>query len=202
MKLVIIGGTGTIGRSVVAALSPRHEVIVGSRHSEAASVDITSLASLRALFDRVGLVDGVICTAGAVRRKPLAQLETEDFAFSLNNKLMGQVNVVRAGLERVRDSGVIVVTRGQASRLPSPGGAAISMVNAELEGFVRVAALEAPRGIRVNAVSPPWSSETLAKLNMDPKGGLPASVIAQAYVRAVETAVTGQVIEPTGNAGD
>jgi hypothetical protein len=52
------------------------------------------------------------------------------------------------------------------------------------------------RGIRVNVVSPPWVSETLSKLGMEAKGGLPASVVAQAYVRAVETPVTGQVIEP------
>ncbi len=50
--------------------------------------------------------------------------------------------------------------------------------------------------IRVNAVSPPWVSETLSKLGMDAKGGLPAALVAQAYVRAVETHSTGQVIEP------
>jgi fructose-1,6-bisphosphatase/sedoheptulose 1,7-bisphosphatase-like protein len=32
---------------------------------------------------------------------------------------------------------------------------------------------------------------------MDPKGGLPASVVAQAYVKAVEGSMTGEVIEPT-----
>jgi NAD(P)-dependent dehydrogenase (short-subunit alcohol dehydrogenase family) len=82
------------------------------------------------------------------------------------------------------------------SRSPTPGSSAISLVNAGVEAFVRAAALEAPRGIRVNVVSPPWVSETLTKLGMDPKGGLPASVVAQAYVRAVDGAVTGQVVEP------
>jgi NAD(P)-dependent dehydrogenase (short-subunit alcohol dehydrogenase family) len=138
---------------------------------------------------------------GCARRKPLEQLEDEDFAFSLQNKLMGQVNLVREGLRRVRDGGVIVVTSGQASRSPSPGSGAISLVNAGLEGFMRAAALEAPRAIAVNAVSPPWVSETLSRLGMDAEGGLPASVVARAYVRAVETPVTGQVIEPDEDAG-
>ena len=114
---------------------------------------------------------------------------------------MGQVNLVREGLRRVRDGGVIVVTSGQASRSPSPGSGAISLVNAGLEGFMRAAALEAPRAIAVNAVSPPWVSETLSRLGMDAEGGLPASVVARAYVRAVETPVTGQVIEPDEDAG-
>jgi NAD(P)-dependent dehydrogenase (short-subunit alcohol dehydrogenase family) len=197
MKLMLIGATGTIGTAVSAALSQRHEVVAVSRHTEPLRVDISSPASIRALFEAVGPIDGVICASGAARFKPLAKLDDEDFEFSLQNKLMGQVNLVREGLQRVRDGGVVVVTSGILSRLPAPGGGALSLVNAGIEAFVRAAALEAPRGIRVNVVSPPWVSETLTKLGMDPKGGLPASVVAQAYVRAVGAAVTGQVIEPS-----
>ena len=197
MKLLLIGATGTIGRAVAAALSPRHEVVAVSRHSEPMRVDISSSESVRALFAAAGPIDGVITAAGAARFKPLAQLHADDVAFSLQNKLMGQVKVVREGLQRLRDGGVIVVTSGILSRLPAPGSGAISLVNAGLEGFVRAAAIEAPRGIRVNVVSPPWVSETLTQLGMDPKGGLPASVVAQAYARAVEGRMTGQVIEPS-----
>jgi len=202
MKLLLIGASGTIGQAIATALSQRHELIGVSRHSAPAHVDISSPASIRALFAEVEPIDGVISAAGAARRKPLAQLEDDDFEFSLHNKLMGQVNLIREGVQRVRDGGVIVVTSGLMSRSPSRGSGAISLVNAGLEGFVRAAALEAPRGIRVNVVSPPWVSETLSKLGMDAKGGLPASAVAQAYVRAVETSVTGQVIEPgADNAG-
>ncbi|HEY4958383.1 MAG TPA: short chain dehydrogenase [Caldimonas sp.] len=199
MKILLIGATGTIGRAVAAALSPRHEVIAVSRHSEPLRVDISSAESVRALFAAAGPIDAVISAAGAARFKPLAQLDDEDFAFCLQNKLMGQVNVVREGLQKVRDGGVIVVTSGILSRLPAPGSGAISLVNAGLEGFVRAAAIEAPRGIRVNVVSPPWVSETLTQLGMDPKGGLPAAVVAQAYVRTVEGPITGQVVEPSAN---
>lgn len=196
MKLLLIGATGTIGQAIAAALSQRHEVVAASRNSGEARVDITDPSSIGTLFEKVGPVDGVISAAGAARRKPIAQMQDEDFEFSLHNKLMGQVNVVREGLQRVRDGGVIVVTSGQASRSPYPGSGIISLVNAGLEGFARAAALEAPRGIRVNAVSPPSVAETLSKLGLDATGGLPASLVAQAYVRAVETPVTGKVIEP------
>lgn len=199
MKILLIGATGTIGRAVAAALSPRHEVIAVSRHSEPLRVDISSAESVRALFAAAGPIDAVISAAGAARFKPLAQLDDEDFAFCLQNKLMGQVNVVREGLQKVRDGGVIVVTSGILSRLPAPGSGAISLVNAGLEGFVRAAAIEAPRGIRVNVVSPPWVSETLTQLGMDPKGGLPAAIVAQAYVRTVEGPITGQVVEPSAH---
>jgi len=197
MKLILVGATGVIGGAVAAALSRRHELVAVTRRSEPVRVDISSPASIRALFDAVGPVDGIISAAGAARFKPLAQLEDEDFAFCLQNKLLGQVNLVREGLQRVRNGGLIVVTSGILSRLPAPGGSAISLVNAGLEAFVRAAALEAPRAIRINVVSPPWVSETLTKLGMDPKAGMAASVVAQAYVRAVEGSMTGQVIEPS-----
>ncbi len=199
MKVLLIGATGTIGRAIAAALSPRHEVIAISRHTEPLRVDISSAESVRALFLTVETIDAVISAAGAARFKPLAQLEDEDFAFSLQNKLMGQVNVVREGLQKVREGGVIVVTSGILSRLPAPGSGVISLVNAGLEGFVRAAALEATRGVRVNVVSPPWVSETLTQIGRDPKGGLAASAVAQAYVRAIEGSVTGQVIEPAAS---
>jgi NAD(P)-dependent dehydrogenase (short-subunit alcohol dehydrogenase family) len=193
---MLIGATGTIGKAVAAALSSRHEVVAVTRHTQPLRVDISSPASIRALFDAAGSIDGVISASGAARFKPLEQLNDDDFAFCLQNKLMGQVNLVREGLRRVRDGGVIVVTSGILARTPIPGSGAISLVNAGVEAFARAAALEAPRGIRVNVVSPPWVAETLTQLGMDPKAGLPASVVARAYVSAVDGSMTGQVMEP------
>jgi NAD(P)-dependent dehydrogenase (short-subunit alcohol dehydrogenase family) len=77
------------------------------------------------------------------------------------------------------------------------GSAAVSLVNAGIEGFVRAAALEAPRGIRVNAVSPPWVSETLQALKMEPSQGLSAAVVARAYVESVTGTGTGLTLEPS-----
>src|SRR5215469_11351677 len=109
MRLLLIGATGTIGAAVASALA-RHEVIVVTRHTQPLGVDIASPDSIRALFDAAGPLDGVISAAGAARFKPLDQLADEDFAFSMQNKLMGQVNVVREALRRVRDNGTVVVT--------------------------------------------------------------------------------------------
>jgi NAD(P)-dependent dehydrogenase (short-subunit alcohol dehydrogenase family) len=76
------------------------------------------------------------------------------------------------------------------------GSAAISMVNAGVDGFVRAAALELPRGLRINAVSPPWVTETLKTLRMDPAIGMPAVEVARAYATSVEGDLTGQILDP------
>src|SRR6266550_374868 len=161
MRILLIGATGTIGRAIVAALGSRHDVIPASRQKAKESVDISNPQSIRDLFSRVGRVDAIVSAAGLAAFKPLAELTDADFAVSLSNKLMGQVNVVRFGLQSVNDSGSVTLTSGILGQQPAPGAAAISLVNAGLEGFTRGAALEAPRGIRVNIVSPPWVAETL-----------------------------------------
>ncbi|HEY3451926.1 MAG TPA: short chain dehydrogenase [Myxococcales bacterium] len=195
MKIVVVGATGTVGSAVVKALSARHEVVGVTRHSDPA-VDLLDAASARALLERIAGVDAVVCCAGSARFKPLAALTDEDFAASLADKLMGQVNLARAALARLRDGGSITLTSGVLAIRPMPGSAAISLVNAGLEGFVRAAALEAPRRIRVNVVSPPWVKETLAAMGLDVASGLAAADVAKAYVDAVEGSQNGAVIDP------
>jgi len=195
MRIIVIGATGTIGKEIVRALAPSHEV-VGISRSSSIRADIRDVASIRSMYQKAGKVDAVLCAAGSGVWKPLDQLTDEDFAASVAYKLMGQVNVIRHGLASVVDGGSITVTSGILAGKPMMGSAAISLVNAGLEGFVRAAALEAPRRIRVNVVSPPWVTETLIAMGMDPSGGLPAATVAKAYVAAVTGTQNGQVIEP------
>lgn len=196
MRILVVGATGTIGRAVVEALAPSHEIVQASHTRAALTVDISDPQSIRAMYRAAGKVDAVISAAGATRRKPLPELTDDDFAYSLRHKLMGQVNLVRYGIEHVSDGGSFALTSGILGRKPIPGSEAISMVNLGLEGFARAAALDLPRGLRVNVVSPPWVEETLRELNMTDMSGLPAAVVARAYVQAVSSNATGQVIEP------
>ncbi|HET6452310.1 MAG TPA: short chain dehydrogenase [Spirochaetia bacterium] len=195
MKVVVIGATGTIGGPVTRELEKHgHEVIRASRKSDT-PVDIEDAATVRALFDRVRDVDAVVCCAGGAGWGPLSDLSDDDFARSLRYKLMGQVNVVRVARDRLKDRGSITVTSGVLATRPMPGSAAVSLVNAGLEGFVRAAALDMPRGIRVNVVSPPWVTETLRARKMDESIGTSAAAVALAYVSSVEGTGNGQVID-------
>src|SRR5918911_1474256 len=175
MRILIIGATGTIGQAIVATLRARHELVLASRRHAQEKVDITDPASIRALYERIGRVDAVVSATGQAKYAPLAALTDADFAFSLGNKLMGQVNVVRYGVDAVADGGSFTLTSGVLAQQPTPGSAALSLVNAAVQAFARAAALELPRGIRINVVSPPWVSETLRAMGRDPAGGLPAA---------------------------
>jgi NAD(P)-dependent dehydrogenase (short-subunit alcohol dehydrogenase family) len=186
-----------LGQAVADALGARHEVVAVTRRTRPGA-DIADPASVRALYRAVGALDAVVSVTGAATWKPLAQLDDEDFASSLASKLMGQVNLVRYGLDAVGANGSFTLTSGILAQRPMPGSAAVSLVNAGLEGFARAAALEIGPGRRVNVVSPGWVSETLEKMGMDPKGGTPASVVARAYVSSVEGTMNGAVIPAEG----
>lgn len=196
MKILVIGATGTIGAAVVQALEARHEVLRASHTRSALAVDLADPDSIKRLYAKIGRVDAVVSVAGQAAFRPLLVLTDADFALGLTNKLMGQINVVRFGVDNVTDGGSFTLTSGILSRQPMPGGAAISPVNAGIEGFARAAAIELPRGLRFNAVSPGWVTETLIAFKMDPSIGTPAAQVAQTYVTAVEGKMTGQVLEP------
>ena len=196
MKIIVIGATGTIGSEVVKALSQnKHEVVRASRSGEV-KVNIDDPPTIRALFDKVQGVDAVICCAGNATFKPFSELTDADYELGLRSKLTGQVSVARIAKDHLREQGSIVLTTGVLAMHLMPGSASISLVNAGLEGFVRAAALEMPRGLRINAVSPPWVKETMVKFGMDPTPGQAAADVAKAYVAAVEGKQQGQVLDP------
>ena len=196
MRILLVGASGTIGKAIVAALRPRHDIIEASRHQSHERVDITDEDSIRFLYHRLGRVDAVVVVAGGAPYKPLRELTDGDFLTGFRSKLMGQVNMVRVGIDEVTDGGSFTLTSGALAQEPAPGSAVVSLVNAGVEAFARAAALELPRGLRINVVSPPWVSETLKAMGRDPSGGLPAADVARSYVEGIEGKRTGEVLTP------
>lgn len=195
MRVIVIGATGTIGQEVVKALAPRHEIVnVGHRGGDF-QVDIASKDSIEKLFNEVGAFDAVVCTAGMAKFGSLDELSDEDYLLALTNKLMGQANLVRVGRNYINDNGSFTLTSGMLSQQPIPGSSSISMVNAGVEGFVRAAALEMQRGMRVNVVGPIFVKETMEAMGMDSSSGMPAERVALVYKESVEGQRNGEILD-------
>ena len=195
MKVLIVGATGTIGRAVAAELGKRHEVIAAGRSSGAVRMDMTDAASIAAAFKKVGRVDAVVCTAGHVKFAPFAEMHGEDYEVGNRDKLMGQVNLVLIGRETVADGGSFTLTTGVLDSDPIRGGSSASLVNGAINAFVMAAAIEMPRGLRINAVSPGLIQESAEALASYFPGfeTVPATRAALAYAKSVEGAQTGRV---------
>ncbi len=197
MKILLIGASGTIGSAVVQELAPRHEIVLIGRNSGDVQVDISDSASIRKLFERVGHFDALVCAAGNVTFAPLADMSEKDFALGLQDKLMGQVNLLLIGREFANDGASFTFTTGVLNRDPIHSGASASLVNGALDAFVRAAAIEMPRGMRVNAVSPTVLVEAMGSYAPYFRGfkPVPAADVALAYAKSVEGLQTGQVYQ-------
>ncbi|WP_119155102.1 short chain dehydrogenase [Caldimonas tepidiphila] len=199
MKVLIIGASGVLGQAVSEALGPHHELILAGRHSGDVRVDITSEESVAALFASVGRVDALVSTTGSLHFGPLAETDSARFSVGLNDKLLGQVRLALIGQHHLNDGGSITLTSGILSEEPIRNGANASTVNAALEGFVRAAAIELPRGLRINAVSPTVLAESWEVYGPFMAGfePVPARRAALAYRRSVDGAQTGRVYRVT-----
>jgi NAD(P)-dependent dehydrogenase (short-subunit alcohol dehydrogenase family) len=203
-KVVVIGATGTIGTAVAHALEAKnYEVIRASRKGDI-SVDLEDPNSMDTLFALVRDIDAVVVTAGSGQLTPFSLLSEEDFTQGMKSKVLGQIALLRRAVDHLRDGGSITITSGNMFENLIPGSTVSAFVNNGLDGFVRALALELPRGIRVNVVSPGWVRESLesmdsevrVNLGLEHVRGTAASDVAQSYVQAIEGTMQGQTIRP------
>ena len=191
MKIIVIGATGTIGSAVASLLAKENQVIGVSRSSELA-VDLQKPETLENISKQHPDVDAILCVAGDATFGQLDSLTDDDIEFSLSNKLMGQINLVRFARKLMKDNGIIVLTTGILAQNPNPGTPMLTMINRGLEGFVEAASLDMPKNLKLHAVSPPMAKETAEKLGWG-KGGVPANEIAKLYQEAITSSQQGKI---------
>ena len=195
MRVLVVGASGSLGTAVAEALSDRHEVVAASRSGDH-FVDLTNPASIAGLFASVGQVDAVACTAGKTPYAALSELTSDQFLQGVRDKLLGQVELVRQGAPYVTDGGSFTLVSGVLGFDPIRTGAVAATVYGGIDAFVRAAAIELPRGLRVNAVSATVFEEAWEHYGPLFAGfkPIPVAEAARAYVKSIEGAATGQVI--------
>ncbi|MGA8259658.1 MAG: short chain dehydrogenase [Arenicellales bacterium] len=196
MKIIVIGAGGAVGSAVCNELGPRHELITVGRNSGDIQADITDRDSIRAMYRKTGKVDAVACASGSVHYGPFTELTQEKVMVGLNSKVMGQVNVVLCGLDHVNDDGSFTLVSGVPDRDPVRSGTCAATANGALAGFVTGAAIEMPRGLRINVVSPGLLDVSVPTFGPFFPGHEPVSSarVGLAYAKSIEGAITGKVI--------
>ena len=195
MRVLVVGASGTIGRAIVAELEQRHEVVTAGRSSGDVQTDITDSSAIRTMFGKAGPLDALVSAAGHVKFAPLEDMAAEGYEIGLMDKLMGQVNLVLIGREYLSDGGSFTLTTGVLDSDPIRQGTSASMVNGAINAFVVAAAIEMPRGQRINVVSPGVIEEAMEAYAPFFRGfePVPAARAALAYAKSVEGAQTGRV---------
>ena len=196
MKIVLIGGHGTIGKKVAEMLSEKAEVIVVGRQKGDVLVDISDAGSIAKMFEAIGEVDAIVCTAGEAKWAPFEDLSEEDFYIGIKSKLMGQVNLVRLGQKYLKDGGSFTLTTGILADDPVLQTTSAAMVNGALHSFVLAAALELKKGHRINVVASGLVEDAYERYKdyFPGHNPIPMAKMANAYIRSVFGKGNGEII--------
>ena len=196
MKILIIGGNGTIGKKVTERLSNKHEVIVAGRSSGDLTVDFSDAHSIKNMFESVGMLDAIVAIAGDAKWDKFNNLSEDDFYIGIKSKLMGQVNVVRIGKDYLNENGSITLSTGILADDPVDMTTSAAMVNGGIHSFVRAVALELENGIRINAVSSDLVEDAFEKYKDYFPGNTPVPMhkIVDGYVKSIEGRITGRIL--------
>ncbi|MCT8347090.1 short chain dehydrogenase [Photorhabdus temperata] len=197
MRVIIIGASGTIGKAITEELEKNHEVIRAGRSGLDIIVDITSVDSIKNMYEKIGKVDAVVSATGSAHFGSILELTPELNEVGIRSKLKGQINLVLLGINYINDGGSFTLTTGIMMDDPILQGASAAMANGGVKAFVKSAAIEMPRGIRINSVSPNVLQESLDKYGEFFPGfnAVPASRVALAFRKSVDGAQTGQNYE-------
>lgn len=196
MKVIVVGANGAVGKTAVDALSERHEVVTVGKTSGDVQADIEDVASIRAMYAQIGKVDAVVSAIGHGYFGSVAEMKGDQFMQGINGKVMPQVNLVLEGFDFVNDGGSFTLTSGVLNRDPIRGGACAAAANGALDGFVTGAAIDMPRGIRINAVSPEILEASREKYDGFFRGHYHVSdeAVGLAFSKSVEGCLSGLII--------
>ncbi|PUZ25814.1 short chain dehydrogenase [Chitinophaga parva] len=198
MKILVIGGQGTIGQRVCAAFRQRgHAVVVAGRNSGDVQVDISQPASITAMFTSTGMVDACICTAGTGYYGPFETMTSAMMMPGIEGKLLGQVNLVLLGKTWLQEGGSFTLTSGIAAQHPARNGTCVAMLNGAVNSFVLGAAQELKGQRRINAVSPGLVEDSKDRYGAFFPGYnlVPMDKLVNAYILSTEGAVNGQILK-------
>jgi NAD(P)-dependent dehydrogenase (short-subunit alcohol dehydrogenase family) len=176
-------------------------VIIAGRNSGNVTLDMGNSRSIKGMFEKLGKVDAVVCTAGEAKWAEFKSMTEEDFYIGIRSKLMGQVNLVRIGKDYMNPGGSFTLSTGILADHPVAMTTSAAMVNGGIHSFVKAAALELENGIRINVVSSGLVEDAVEKYEAYFPGHnpIPMKKVVNGFVKSVEGKGTGEIIRMYDN---
>ena len=180
MRRLIIGGNGTIGKTVVSHFIETNEVLIAGRTKGDVTVDIADSQSIKSMFKKTGKLDAIICIAGEAKWADFNDLTEADYYICLN----------------LNPNGSVTLSTGILADDPVVKTASASMVNGGIHSFVQAVALELENGIRVNVVSSGMVEDAYEKYKdyFPGHSPIPMNKVVNGYVRSVKGKGNGEII--------
>ncbi len=179
-------------RVVVADLDPAYRAnaeAIGARFVAADVGDETQVAQLLAsVSDTEGRLDALVCNAGIMVRKPIAQLTIDDWSRVLRTNLTSIFLLVRAAEAMLRAAkGAVVTIASTRARMSEPNTESYAASKGGIVALTHALSISLGPDVRVNCISPGWidvRGETLSAQDhaQHPTGrvGVPADIASLA----------------------
>ncbi|MNR03640.1 short chain dehydrogenase [compost metagenome] len=113
----------------------------------------------------------------------MLSLDEKKLNIGIQNKLLGQINLVLIGQKYLSDNGSFTLTSGKMGDKPLKNNISKAIVNGAINSFVFAASLELDRGIRINAISPSKVAD------------IPIEDLINAYAKSIEETINGEIIK-------
>ncbi len=167
---LVTGGAHGIGAAIAARLTrDGWGVIVADRDAAGAAppggryavcdvADETAVATLLAgVAAGEGRLDALVCNAGIMIRKPIAQLSPDEWSRVIGTNLTSTFLLVRAGeaLLRAADGAVVTIASTRA-HMSEPHTEAYAASKGGLVALTHALAISLGPDVRVNCISPGW----------------------------------------------
>ncbi|SUD48280.1 Levodione reductase [Nocardia otitidiscaviarum] len=135
--------------------------------------DVAELAEIDALVEsireRYGRLDAVFANAGVASFQPSAEIAEAEFDRVVDINFKGVFFTIQKTLPLLADGGAIVINASWTLHRGMPGGALYAATKAAVHNLARTLAADlAPRGIRVNSVSPGYIETPMFHDNVSP----------------------------------
>ncbi|GLK99267.1 short chain dehydrogenase [Dactylosporangium matsuzakiense] len=201
MRIIVVGGAGTIGQRLVPILRSRgHDVVVAGRTSGDVHVDLTVHTTIEAMYRNAGTVDCVVSIAAHGALDEFTALTSDALLANMRAKFFGQVDLVLTGQHFCADRAGFVLTSGIFADQAWPRVTGGGVISGALHSFVLSAAIELPREMRINVVSPTMVGDSVDAFADQFPGmrQVPMDELVGHYLRCVEGNDTGRIIRAYG----
>lgn len=182
-SVVIVGGTGGLGRELAAYYQKQGTSVIITGRDDDRCVEMagelgTGVSGIGFDLARPETIAGALADVGPVSRLVLSAIARDenpvrdyDIAGAINlttMKLVGYTETIHTLIDRMSDDSSVVLFGGRAKDRPYPGSTTVTTVNGGISTLIRTLAIEL-KPIRFNAIhpgivgdSPYWENKDLS----------------------------------------
>lgn len=153
MRILLVGASSDISKSLQNNFSSNYEFISLSSNSDFSSIDNFNILD-PATYLEIDSIDGIVYFPGSINLKPFKRLSMDEFKKDYDINVLGLLNILKFYQSKLTIGASVVFISSVAASVGMPFHSSISMCKSSIEALARSLAAEWAPKVRVNCVAP------------------------------------------------